>query len=90
MEAVVSNVGDRAGDEVADPYLMPPQSPSNPRHALEGFYRVQLEPGASILVLFAQSPRDLSEVNSAGTRLILSGGYAISIGGAARYQRHSD
>jgi beta-glucosidase len=81
VEAVVSNVGDCAGDEVAELYLTPPQSPDSPRRALEGFYRVHLEPGVSTVVHFALRPRDLSEVNSAGTRLILSGVYTISVGG---------
>ncbi len=43
--ADVKNTGSRAGDEVAELYLVPPQTSVSPALALGGFTRIHLAPG---------------------------------------------
>ncbi|MGB6686364.1 MAG: glycoside hydrolase family 3 C-terminal domain-containing protein [Terracidiphilus sp.] len=80
-EVTVTNTGKRAGDEVAQLYLGFPDVPGAPLHALRGFQRVHLEPGASQKLRFELKGRDLSMVTEAGEPIIAEGKYSISIGG---------
>src|SRR3546814_9495074 len=68
VSTVVTNTGQRAGDDVAQLYLTFPDIPGTPRVALRGFQRVSLAPGERRAVSFDLSPRDLSAVASDGTR----------------------
>ena len=79
--AEVRNTGTRAGDEVVEVYLDAPDVPLAPRHALVGFRRIHLEPGASRRVEFDLSPRRLSTVDAAGNRAVAAGRYRVFIGG---------
>src|SRR3546814_17312394 len=45
VSTVVTNTGQRAGDDVAQLYLTFPDIPGTPRVALRGFQRVSLAPG---------------------------------------------
>jgi len=82
VSAEVRNRGTRAGDEVVQVYLDGgPKSPLAPRHALVGFRRVRLGPGASRRVEFELSPRQLSTVDAAGNRAVAAGRYRVFIGG---------
>ncbi|HET7161497.1 MAG TPA: glycoside hydrolase family 3 C-terminal domain-containing protein [Rhodanobacteraceae bacterium] len=82
VSAEVRNRGTRAGDEVVQVYLDGgPKSPLAPRHALVGFRRVCLGPGASRRVEFELSPRQLSTVDAAGNRAVAAGRYRVFIGG---------
>jgi beta-glucosidase len=81
VEADVKNVGQREGDEVAELYLSFPKSPAAPICALRGFTRIHLAAGETQRVHFALDPRDLSEVNEKGNRIVASGSYRISVGG---------
>jgi beta-glucosidase len=57
----VTNVGERAGDDVVQLYVGFPESRvSRPRKALRGFRRVHLEPGESSRVRFTLDAKDLS------------------------------
>ena len=78
----LKNVSSRAGDEVAQLYVMPPQTPVSPRIALEGFERVHLAAGEQRDLKFELDPRQLSSVDAAGVRRELKGVYTISVGGA--------
>ncbi len=60
VEADVTNTGKRAGDEVAQLYLIPPSSPASPALALEGFERVHLDAGETRHLRFTLDPRQLS------------------------------
>ena len=80
-DVTVTNVGEKAGDEIAELYLVPPQENGNPLHSLEGFKRVHLEPHASAVVHFDLTPRDLSSVDDEGHRAVRAGTYQIYIGG---------
>jgi len=85
----VANVGDRAGDEVVQAYLIPPK-PADYRgrqadrlllRTLVGFDRVTLKPGERRKVRFTLSPRDLSQVARNGARAVVPGQYTLFVGG---------
>ena len=80
-QVTITNTGNRAGDEVAEFYLVPPQQDDYPIHNLAGFQRVHLAPKASTVVHFNLDPRDLSEVDDSGQRAVRAGDYQIYIGG---------
>ncbi|HET7223313.1 MAG TPA: glycoside hydrolase family 3 C-terminal domain-containing protein, partial [Rhodanobacteraceae bacterium] len=81
VSAEVRNRGTRAGDEVVQVYLEGgPKSPLAPRHALVGFRRVHLDPGAGRRVEFELPPRQLSTVDAAGNRAVAAGRYRVFIG----------
>jgi beta-glucosidase len=77
----VSNIGKRAGDEVAQLYLTFPDAPGAPRIALRGFQRLHLAAGAKQRVTFMLNDRDLSSVRPDGTRSVAAGRYTVSVGG---------
>jgi beta-glucosidase len=79
----VTNTGQRSGDEVVQLYVRgaPPSGGTAPRHALQGFSRIHLEPGESREVLFSLDPRALSSVDAAGSRAVLPGEVAVWVGG---------
>ena len=91
LEAEVGNVGDRAGDEVVQAYLVPPRAATAGRRpaqgerillrTLVGFDRVSLKPGERHKVRFTLTPRDLSQVDRAGTRAVVPGRYTLFVGG---------
>jgi beta-glucosidase len=58
VSATVTNVGSRAGADVAQLYLGDPGSTGEPPRQLVGFQRVQLDPGQSTRVQFTITPRD--------------------------------
>jgi beta-glucosidase len=81
VEADVRNSGQRAGDEVVELYLTPPQNGQVPIHSLEGFTRVHLEPGATKHVSFTLNPREMSLVDAKGNRSVEAGHYMVFVGG---------
>ena len=82
-EVKVTNTGNRAGDEVAELYLVPPAGRGYPLRSLEGFQRVHLAPHSSAVVHFRLDSRDLSEVDSDGHRAVRAGEYQIYVGGSS-------
>ncbi len=81
VSATVHNASSRAGDEVAELYIKPPQNGVSPAIELEGFKRIHLGAGESRRVQFALSPRQLSEVDEKGNRAVMPGSYEIFISG---------
>jgi beta-glucosidase len=81
VEVQVRNASARDGDEVVQAYLVFPELPGAPRHALRGFSRVHLGAGETQTVRFRLGDRDLSHVDEAGTRVVSAGAYRISVGG---------
>jgi beta-glucosidase len=79
----VTNTGDRAGDEVAELYLIPPAGNGYPLRSLEGFHRVHLAAHGSAVVHFQLTPRELSEVDAGGHRAVRAGSYRIFAGGSS-------
>lgn len=82
VESDVKNTGSIAGDEVAELYVLPPQTPIAPRLALAGFERLHLDAGESKHVTFHLNPRTLSQVDAKGNRAVVPGQYRIALGGS--------
>ena len=82
VEADVKNTGARAGEEVAELYLMPPHTDVSPKLALDGFTRVSLAPGQTKHITFSLDPRALSQVDDKGVRAVTPGSYRITVGGS--------
>ena len=81
VEADVKNVGSRAGDEVAELYLIPPKTEVSSTLALNGFTRVHLAPGQTQHIRFTLDPRTLSQVDAKGIRTVTPGSYKLALGG---------
>ncbi len=79
----VTNTGNRAGDDVAQIYLIPPSGTEYPLRNLVGFQRVHLAPHASTLVHFTLDARELSEVDGSGNRAVRAGDYQVFAGGTS-------
>lgn len=82
------NAGKRAGEEVVQAYVVPPDAGERAgltdpvlQRQLAGFTRVALAPGRSREVAMALDPRSLSVVARDGTRRVLPGRYRLWIGG---------
>jgi beta-glucosidase len=82
-DVTVTNTGERAGDEVAELYLIPPAGGSHPLRSLEGMHRVHLAAHASAVVHFRLQERELSEVDAQGHRAVRAGDYQLYAGGAS-------
>jgi len=76
------NTGKVTGSEVAELYIVPPQTAGAPHLALSGMKRVELGPGESRELTFAVTPLQMSFVDPAGQRAVRSGSYRLYIGGA--------
>jgi beta-glucosidase len=83
VDVRITNTGDRAGDEVAQLYLIPPAGNGFSLRSLEGFERVHLAPHASSMVHFKLNPRELSEVDDNGHRAVRAGEYQLFVGGSS-------
>jgi beta-glucosidase len=81
VDAVIRNIGNLPGDEVAEVYLAPPANDLSPKLALKGFERIHLGAGESKKVHFELSARDLSEVSADGKRSVQAGKYSLYVGG---------
>ncbi|WP_232495720.1 glycoside hydrolase family 3 C-terminal domain-containing protein [Novosphingobium kaempferiae] len=81
----ITNSGKRASDEVAQLYVRHVGAGTGgtpaPRHALQGFSRIHLEPGESREVRFTLEARALSSVDDKGARSVLPGEVEIWVGG---------
>jgi beta-glucosidase len=77
----VENVGDRAGDEIIEFYMIPKAKPEAPICWLAGFQKVHLLKGETRTVRLAIDPRELSVVDMDGRRSVQSGEYDLYVGG---------
>jgi len=76
----VKNTSSRAGDEVVELYLTPPDSPTTPVRKLIGFTRIHLDAGEEKPVSF-HIPSDMAmTVAEDGTPALLSGRYKVFAG----------
>jgi beta-glucosidase len=82
VDANVKNTSTRDGDDVVELYLSFRKSSYSPTRALRGFARISIPAGETRHVHFTLSPRDLSEVNELGERVIVPGLYQLNIGGS--------
>lgn len=87
VTASVTNIGRRAGDEVAQCYIAFPATTGEPPLQLRGFERVNLLPGKSAPVRFAISAGDLATWSGApgtvGTWSVAAGQYGVLVGDAS-------
>lgn len=83
VDVNVKNSGSVPADEVVQLYVKDlDASCVVPLHALRGFRRIHLEPGATQSVSFELTPHDLSLIDDAGKRQIEPGKFRISVGGS--------
>jgi beta-glucosidase len=80
VSATVTNTGSRAGADVAQLYVSDPSAAGEPPRQLEGFARVNLQPGASQTVSFPLTQRSLSYWSSSNTWATATGSYGIAVG----------
>lgn len=81
VSVTVANVGPRAGATVVQVYVRHREAKTRvPRHALAGFQRVELAPGAEVRVTLALDPRARTVVLDDGTRLAGSGEVTVFAG----------
>ena len=76
----VTNTSRLPGDEVVELYISHPNSEGAPIRALAGFQRIHLNAGASQIVSFLLTPRELSTVTPAGQRQVPAGPIDLWLG----------
>jgi len=85
VTATVTNTGSRQGADVAQVYVTDPASSGEPAKHLEGFARVDLQPGQSKTVSFQLTQRNLRYWNTgAGNWATSTGDYTIAVGDSSR------
>ncbi|MDI9440018.1 MAG: glycoside hydrolase family 3 C-terminal domain-containing protein [Limnochordia bacterium] len=83
VQVDVENTGQRTGDEVVQLYIKHlSASVPTPRHSLQGFARIPLEPGEKRTVTFRLSPRQLAVFDEDGRCLVEPGVVEIFVGGS--------
>ena len=81
VTATVTNTGSRSGADVAQLYVTDPSASGQPPLALQGFARVNLQPGQSQTVSFPLTQQNLRYWNSSSNAWATStGDYGISVG----------
>ncbi len=88
----VRNVGERAGDEVVQVYVIDLEaSVPVPIRQLVGFRRVHMAPAEMKTVAFAIRPDQLSLITDDGKRLVETGRFQIAVGGCQPgYEERTD
>ncbi|MCQ4082452.1 glycoside hydrolase family 3 C-terminal domain-containing protein [Streptomyces sp. RB6PN25] len=85
ITATVTNTGSREGADVAQLYVTAPAASGEPPKQLEGFTRVDLQPGQSKTVDFPLTQRNLQYWDSSANGWATSTGtYTISVGDSER------
>ncbi len=78
----VRNTGEVAGDEVVQLYVKDVEATVRvPRHSLQAFERVRLEPGETRTVTFSLTPEQLAVLSDNMAWVVEPGEFVISIGG---------
>ncbi len=84
VTADIENVGKRAGEEVAQLYIRQRcTSVTRPVEQLEGFKRVEIEPGQTKTVAFKLTPYEISFINAHMKRVIEAGRLEVMVGGSS-------
>lgn len=84
VSVTVTNVGDRAGDEVVQLYVRDlAGSVTRPVKELKGFTRIRLDPGASQQITFSLSPEDLAFYDRHMNLVTEPGRFHLWIGGSS-------
>ncbi|MEE4542450.1 glycoside hydrolase family 3 C-terminal domain-containing protein [Streptomyces sp. V4-01] len=81
VTATVTNTGSRAGADIAQLYVTQPAASGEPPRQLEGFARVDLQPGAAKTVSFPLTQTELQFWNATTNAWATStGAYGVSVG----------
>ncbi|HEX4059380.1 MAG TPA: glycoside hydrolase family 3 C-terminal domain-containing protein [Streptosporangiaceae bacterium] len=81
VSATVKNTGSRAGADVVQLYVSDPAASGEPPRQLEGFTRVNLQPGASQTVTFQLTQHNLQYWNASSSNWAVStGSYGVAVG----------
>jgi beta-glucosidase len=81
VTATVTNTGSRAGADIAQLYVTDPAASGEPPKQLQGFARVNLQPGAAQTVSFPVTQTNLQSYNAtSNTWTTSTGSYGISVG----------
>jgi beta-glucosidase len=81
VTATITNTGPKTGADVAQLYITDPPTSSQPPKQLEGFTRVNLQPGASQTVSFPITQQNLQYWNTSNNTFTTNtGNYSISVG----------
>ena len=84
VQATVTNVGQRAGDEVVQLYITDMYASVKTRvMELKDFTRIRLQPGESKTVSFELTPYELSLLNDQMDRVVEKGEFKICVGGVS-------
>lgn len=84
VQATVKNVGQRAGDEVAQLYITDMYATVKTRITeLKDFTRIHLEPGQSQTVRFELTPYQISLLNDQMDRVVEKGEFKVLVGGVS-------
>lgn len=84
VQAIVKNVGQRAGDEVVQLYVTDMYASVKTRITeLKDFNRIHLEPGKSQTVQFELTPYQISLLNDQMDRVVEKGEFKILVGGVS-------
>jgi beta-glucosidase len=82
VAARVTNIGKRAGDEVAQAYVTRrPREPRGPLRALAAFDRIHLAPGESARVELRLPAESFASISEKGAREYRPGAFEVSLGG---------
>ncbi|SDN46049.1 glycoside hydrolase family 3 C-terminal domain-containing protein [Actinacidiphila guanduensis] len=85
VTATITNTGSRAGADIAQLYVGKPSGAGEPPHELEGFARVDLQPGASQTVSFPLTQQNLAAYDTASSSWkTAAGSYSIAVGDSER------
>lgn len=84
VTATVTNTGGRAGADVVQLYVTQPAASGEPAKQLQGFARVDLQPGAGRTVTFPLTERSLSYYDESANGWVAgTGSYTVSVGDSA-------
>jgi len=82
VNVTVQNVGNLKGQEVVQVYLRDQEASGRvPIRSLQGFARIELEPGRQQIVSFDIEASQMSFVNEDGRRVIEPGWFELAVGG---------
>eukprot|EP01029_Cantina_marsupialis_P008270 TRINITY_DN1964_c0_g1_i1.p1 TRINITY_DN1964_c0_g1~~TRINITY_DN1964_c0_g1_i1.p1 ORF type:complete len:778 (+),score=59.85 TRINITY_DN1964_c0_g1_i1:290-2623(+) len=85
LSAKVKNVGERAGDEIAQLYIRDEYSSvTRPVKELKAFKRIHLKAGEEAEIQFEITPQMLSFYNITMDKVVEAGGFKIMLGGSSR------
>ena len=91
VQVTVTNSGNTPGQEVVQMYLTDVEaSVQTPRWSLQGFQRINLQPGQGRSVTFTVTPEMMEIVDQAGHRKLEPGAFRVTVGGASPGQRSQD